>query len=357
MVGAIGVTSTMNAGAEQIASPAEASATTSDAGSATDEAPAAAAATDITPPPVLPWGEKPKRIKRGTNGASSSTLRAQGLSAALADKNSSLVPRPKYGPKGRSSKSGVLRREPTDVVPPKPASAKAAEPESDVNYIYNRGTQYADNAGVYANMTIAKPELAKTDYHTLGEIALQSADGKQIVEVGWTVDRVVNGDDDPHLFVFHWVNDEPGCYNGCGWVQAADSINPGATLTYGVTKRFGIQYYNDGWWIAYDTQWIGYFPEKLWNKEGISFNRSGYVQVFGEVATPSTTLTCTDMGNGTAPNKETAARFSSVAFVDGPAADLFVRATPEKADYQPAMIPNTTRSFRYGGPGSGKCDQ
>ena len=43
----------------------------------------------------------------------------------------------------------------------------------------------------------AKPALATSDYHSLAELAVQSADGNHIVEVGWNVDRVVNGDDDP----------------------------------------------------------------------------------------------------------------------------------------------------------------
>jgi hypothetical protein len=357
VVGAIGVVSTVNAGADQIASPPEASSAPAVADDAPDpdaDAVVAGAAEAATPPPVLPWGDRPKRIKKGRNGATSKTLRAEGLSAAAPDTTGSLVPQPKYAPKGRSSKAGALKSELTDAVPPKPLGLKAAD--SKVSYLYSVGSQPADTAGIFANVTIGKPELDKTDFHTLAEVALQSADGKQIVEIGWTVDRLVNGDDDPHLFVFHWVNGEPTCYNKCGFQQVSDTVKPGATLSYGVTKKFGIQYFKDAWWVAYDTEWIGYFPEKNWNDAGVKFNRSGFVQVFGEVAASREVPCGTAMGNGTGPEKDTAARFSSVGYVDGPAADLWMR--PTSSFYKVVLAKDTSvdppvdskRSFRYGGP-------
>ncbi|WP_250002338.1 neprosin family prolyl endopeptidase [Actinoplanes sp. M2I2] len=363
VVGAIGVVSTVNAGADQIASPPEASSAPAAAGAdadATEIDPA-----DITPPARLPWGDPPRRIKKGRDGATSKTLRAQGLSAAPPDASGSLAPRGKHGPKGRSGgRSGVIRSQQTTIAPPKPPGVKqAAAAANDVNYLYNVGSQDANSAGVFANVTIGKPELAKKDYHSLAEIALQSADGEQIVEVGWTVDRVVNGDDDPHLFVFHWVNDVPKCYNDCGFVQVSPNIKPGATLTYGVTKKFGIQYFNNAWWVAYDTEWVGFFPEKIWNDAGVQFDRSGYVQVFGEIAAAQS-KPCTDMGNGTAPDTEdsAAARFSSVGYVDGPSPVLFMRSTvPDQYAVAKVMDKSvtpwreSTRSFRYGGPGRAGC--
>ncbi|MBU2667582.1 neprosin family prolyl endopeptidase [Actinoplanes bogorensis] len=356
MIGAIGVVSTVNAGADQIASPPEASSApaAADAPDSSDpDIPIADEDLDATPPPKLPWGDAPKKIRAGRDGASSKSLKDQGLSAALAEPDSSLVPEAVEAPKGRSIKGGVMKSEETDEVPP-PPQPLGLKAETKVNYLYNVGSTAADSAGVYANITIGKPELDKTDYHTLAELALQSADGQQTVEVGWTVDRLVNGDDDPHLFVFHWVNGKPTCYNKCGWVQADGEINPGATLSYGVTKKFGIQYYDKGWWIAYDTSWIGYFPESNWNDQGVKFNRSGYVQVFGEVATISDNP-CTDMGNGTDAVKDAAARVSSVSFIDGPTTDkidMYIRSTNSKIY---PVSPISLRSFRYGGPGSGFC--
>ena len=56
-------------------------------------------------------------------------------------------------------------------------------------------------------------------------------------------------------------------------------------------------HYNDAWWIVYDTEWIGYFPDDLWDG---NYTRSGLQQFFGEVAA-SSTKPCTDMGNGAPP--------------------------------------------------------
>jgi hypothetical protein len=419
VVGAFGVAWTLNAGAEQI-------------GDGSGTLPAAAAPTDpnalsgvATPPVNLPWGERPVKVRKGRAGATSRTLRAEGVDAAAADTSGATQPRGRYAPKGRTARGADLKTELTDVNPPAPPILLAdpsadptddASPSPDVTddptteatadptseattdpqettdpaasespvaddpgqpdagptthvapepsgattttekafYLYNAGSQYAETDGFYTNVTIAKPVLAKNDYHTLGELALQSADGKQIVEVGWNVDRVVNGDDDPHLFVYHWVNRVPSCYNGCGFVQYSKNIKPGDTLSYDVTKKFGIQYFNGAWWIAFDSEWIGYFPEQLWNDEGIKFSRSGLVQVFGEVAA-SRTDTCSSMGNGVAPDPDKptsgGAYMASVAYLNGPSVNLIYRST---TDLWP-VVGRSARTFQYGGPGKAGC--
>jgi hypothetical protein len=389
VAGALGVASTLNAGAEQI--------------TGVPDQPAAAEAPQAdepaTPPSVLPWGSRPERIRKGWAGATSRSLRANGYDAAPNDTSGSQWPRGRYAPKGRSTKGNYLRSELTDVAPPEPSAeptdtaSPTAEPttepttaptgdpaptstdpvtttvaasattntpvalasttvppdngEAKVNYIYNVGSQQAETDGVYTNVTIAKPRLDKSDYHTLAELAVQSADGKQIVEVGWNIDRVVNGDDDPHLFVYHWVNRVPTCYNGCGFEQYSKNVKPGDTLTYDVTKKFGIQYFNGAWWIAFDSEWIGYFPEKLWNDQGVKFSRTGLVQVFGEVAA-SSDKPCTQMGNGQPGDSAAAALLASVTYLNGPVVAMNVRSTTDY--YSVAAL--STRSFRYGGPGA-----
>ncbi|GAA0473204.1 hypothetical protein Ade02nite_86650 [Paractinoplanes deccanensis] len=333
MAGAFGVASTLSADAEQITPPTAAEA------SAAVEAPP-------TPPATLPWGERPKKLKRGQAGASSKSLRASGLAAAANDTSGSVIPKDEEGPKGRFRNAGdQLRTEKTDVAPPEPPSDSQ---DQTVNYLYNTGMQYAETDGVYANVTISKPRLEETDYHSLAELALQSADGRQIVEVGWTVDRLVNGDDDPHLFVYHWVDKQPSCYNGCGFVPYSKNIKPGDTLPQDVSKKFGIQYFKNAWWIAYDTEWVGYFPETLWNDKGISFNRSGLIQVFGEVASTTTTPCWTQMGNGKTPKKDgAAAKLASVTYLNGPTVELKIgSSTPAYTPYN-----QTLRTFQYGGPG------
>jgi hypothetical protein len=330
-------------GADGTATGADATATAAADGTAT-------AAGDPVPPAKLPWGARPTRMRVGTPGATSNTLRATGLTAAAADASGSLRPRARFGPKGQVGRNRNFIRTQTvdeDTIA-NPAAPNPPGGTSTIQYFYNAGSQLAETDGYYATAIVGKPTLALSDYHTLAELALQSADGNQIVEVGWNVDRVVNGDTDPHLFVYHWVNHQTSCYNGCGFVQYSPTVAPGATLTNGAAKRFGIQYFNGAWWIAYDSEWIGYFPESLWTSQGVpSFNRSGLIQTFGEVASASTTP-CTGMGNGLLGLLLNSAMLSSVSYLNGPAVNLNIWSS--SSYYQVNAL--SSRTFRYGGPGA-----
>ncbi|BBH65803.1 hypothetical protein ACTI_24880 [Actinoplanes sp. OR16] len=334
VIGTIGVVSTLNAGAEQIPGEAPASAT------------AVAEEPLLTPPAKLPWGARPHSIRTGRDGASSKSLKAAGLIAAAPDEQSEEQAEDE-APKGRTSRTTFVKSERTEILPPDPpptATTSPAAAKPTVNYLYSVGTQAAVSDGAYANLTISKPKLDKEDYHSLAELAVQSADGRQIVEVGWTVDRLVNGDDDPHLFVYHWVDRKTTCYNTCGWVQYSKNITPGDVLAQDKTARFGIQFFNDAWWVAFDSEWVGYFPGKIW---GDKFTKTGLVQVFGEVAAASPTP-CTEMGNGVGAGDTAAARVGSVSYLNGPAVDMSVRATSEVY----AVNRLSARTFRYGGPGA-----
>jgi len=341
VAGSLGVASIINAEADQV-----------------PPTPGLAVMGDETPPPLLPWGAKPERIRTGKPGTGSDTLHASGQVAAAADTSGATRPRGRYAPKGRTGPpAAVLKTEVTDVVPPEPADDDDTVPPpaptstgggtSTVNYYYNYAQQTAVTDGLYANLSIAKPKLGSKDYHSLAELAVQSADTKQVVEVGWTVDRVVNGDNDPHLFVYHWVNGARSCYNGCGFQQVSTSVKPGDTLANGTAKRFGIEYRLNAWWISFDSEWIGYFPEKLWNDQGVaSFKQSGIVQVFGEVAAGE--KPCSEMGNGLLGTNTSSAVLGSATLLNGPAAGLTAKST-QVTYYQIRTL--SERTFQYGGPG------
>jgi hypothetical protein len=392
VAGAIGVASILNAGAEQIPGAAP--------------QPAAAAASS-TPPALLPWGQRPQKIKRGKAGASSKTLHAEGLAAAPDDTSGSTQPRGRYAPKGIGDGNPVAPEppgaaQPSDdpVIPGAPAPSEsesdapplgdpplgdppvlptstgttaaattdptasassgdgtvAPEPipsasasSSGPYFLYSGAKQDAVTTGFYATLTIAKPTLASGDYHTLAELSLQdSASAQQTVEIGWNVDRAVNGDDDPHLFVYHWINGAQTCYNGCGFVQYSSTIKPGDTLATGA-KKFSIQYSGNAWWVAFDTEWVGYFPESLWINAGVSsFAVSGRVQLFGEVASPTTKPT-TQMGNGYDSSCSTAAVFASTTFLNGPTVSLIYDEKTVNNTIYTLFMGSTLRSFRYGG--------
>jgi hypothetical protein len=221
--------------------------------------------------------------------------------------------------------------------------------ERKVVYHYAGAYQYVEAEGTYANLVVGKPRLENEDFHTLAEIAVQSADAKQIVEVGWTVDRGVNeGSEEPHLFVYHWVDGKESCYNGCGFVPYSKTAVPGGKLPTGVSKRFGIQHFNGAWWIAYDTEWVGYFPDSLWTKT--PFTQSGLIQWFGEVAASSSDP-CTQMGAGTTPEDPAAARVGSIALLGGP--QVAVTMDAKNLDETPAKYTvdqRSSRTFGYGGP-------
>lgn len=352
VVGSIGLASTLNAGAEEVPEPAPITESSAPAEPEASQGPAPEESTpqeepELSPPPTLPWGAVPTEIDTGADGATSQQLSSGGQDAAAPDTDGEPA-EGEYAPKGKSTRTGVLSSEPTEIIPPKPpamSTAAGALPLSTVFFSYNVGSQAAVTEGAYANFTITKPSLALTDFHSLAELAVQSSSGNQVVEVGWTVDRLVNGDSDPHLFVYHWVNGVPTCYNACGFVQYSPNVSPGDTLPQNATKRLGIQYYDGAWWIAYDTEWVGYFPGSIWSN---NFTQSGMIQAFGEVAGISL-APCTEMGNGLhGATDNSAARIGSVSYINGPAVDLYVRSTSPY--YDVAKLSN--RTFRYGGPGA-----
>ncbi|MEU4155804.1 neprosin family prolyl endopeptidase [Actinoplanes sp. NPDC026670] len=339
VIGTIGVASTLNAGAEEIPE-----------GPAPAAAPVEAEEPLRTPPARLPWGAVPEDIQTGRDGASSGSLKVTGLDAAAPDASGADAGEV-YAPKGRTtSRTNSLRRAETSVVPPAPPgiNSKAAA-DSKVLYHYNVAAQDVVTQGAYANLTIHKPTLAKDDFHTLAELAVVASKDKidQAVEVGWTVNRAVNGDDDPHLFVYSWVDGVPQCYNGCGFEQYSKNIAPGDTLPMDTTKRFGIEFYDNAWWIAYDSEWVGYFPAKHWT---IDFSKTTTVKMYGEVASnPANSVPCTQMGNGVSGSLEntTAARIGSISLIGTTTAPDPIAYTLGSPEYTIKKL--SARTLRYGG--------
>jgi hypothetical protein len=227
---------------------------------------------------------------------------------------------------------------------PPAAGAAASVSPSALTYMYGTSYQYAATDGMYAYATVAQPSLASGDFHTLAELAAQSSDGQQIVEVGWTVDRGLNGDSRPHLFVYHWVDRTPSCYNGCGYVQYSSTVRPGDALPVGTQQFFAIQHYQGNWWVAYGNQWIGYFPDSLW---GGRYTKVGLSQWFGEVSANSG-APCTDMGNGLFASSTSATSINTMGFYGGPTVSKTTYAT--NPPYYSTVSTSDT-SMRYGGPG------
>jgi hypothetical protein len=220
------------------------------------------------------------------------------------------------------------------------------------HFFYAGAYDFGTAAGASALMTIRRPTVAAADDHSLAELAVQSADQRQAIEVGWTVDPKQFGDSEPHLFVFHWVDGVRTCYNGCGFVPFGQA-RVGMILPVDATQLwpFTIRHDPGSWSIYFGLSAVGYFPDSLW---GGRFTQIGLVQAFGEVSASSTTP-CTDMGSGAFPTANSGARISSIRFLGAqpgsavPAVDITTNVT--HPNYYKA-IKTGAGSIRYGGPGA-----
>ncbi|HEY9605579.1 MAG TPA: neprosin family prolyl endopeptidase, partial [Allocoleopsis sp.] len=219
-----------------------------------------------------------------------------------------------------------------------------------VIYTYAGAGEFKIAIGGFASLSQHQPYLASSDYHSLSEIAVESADNQQIVEVGWTVDKSVNkGDSSPHLFVYHWVDGQGTCYNGCGFVQFSTTRYPGMKVAVTSSpQQAAIKYSNGNWWVWYQNEWIGYFPGSAWSN---NFTQAGLIQWFGEVAS-SQSQTCTDMGNGKFGTAIGSAVFSNMRILLSPTtsepANTFSYVT--QPSYYNLRSFQSSR-FHYGGPG------
>jgi neprosin-like protein len=212
----------------------------------------------------------------------------------------------------------------------------------------------ADGGGM--TTSIQRPAYVNTggSGHTLNEIAVQgdSADG-DIVELGWNVSSDQYGDADPHLFVFHWEQWAPTCYDGCGWKQYSATYYPAQNLSALIGNRVyvGYVYYQGNWWAWFDNQWLGYFPGTEWDGK---YSRASLLQWFGEVASKNGVPPQTDMGNGALPAVTTAADMQTLC--DVVAADWVCWYRDQQAlgstvpaDYDIGRV--AFGATRYGGPG------
>jgi hypothetical protein len=262
------------------------------------------------------------------------------------------VPQPieRWVPKGRPGQGPPPVQRFSGIGAPPATTATAA-------YFYAGAFQYVNSPGSSAFLTQHIPWLMPGDSHSLAEMAVQSTDRRQIVEVGWIVDRSGYGDENLHLFVYHWVNGVETCYNGCGWVQSSATRFPGMKLTYdGTASPYMIQYRDGNWWIGYQGELIGYFPGSLWS--GI-YTSGGLIQWFGELAAdPGAIPPLSSIGNyypGTSGNPY-AAQITQISLLDaaggvkGPATLTLLNLNVNSTWYD-SRIGSDANSFLYGGHG------
>lgn len=255
--------------------------------------------------------------------------------------------------------AGAATIQPAGLYAPKGRPQAAGAPQSPANaathFFYAEGEVSRGSShptGAQATLTVHRPAL-RGDYHSLAELAVSSANGQSIVEVGWAVKPGLFGDTQPRVFVYHWVNGGETCYNGCGFV----ATNPGllgSVLPVGGQRQVVINHVVAGidrWTISIGppgaVQQIGYFPDSLWNS---TFTEPDMVQAFGEVAAVSS-QPCARMGTGGFPTVSSGARIYGVSFLGAgaPAVNLLTQA-PTPAFYR--VVRTSATSLRYGGPGA-----
>ena len=242
-------------------------------------------------------------------------------------------------PIGRFGSKGLPRIELKDV-----AGVESA-PQAALEYFYNASFQPGSATTSSAKFLQFQPAVGVQDYHSLIEMAGESADASNIIEVGWTVDPSVNHDSAPHLFVFHWINSSPTCYNACGWVQVSQTRFPGMAVTPGATPQlYAFKWDGSNWWVGYQGEWIGYFPGSLWNGQ---FTQLGFTQWFGEVAA-SSGQPCSQMGSGAFGTANGAAVISAEKF--GTSSAALQGAVTDPQYY--AVGSFSTKSYHLGGPGA-----
>jgi hypothetical protein len=191
--------------------------------------------------------------------------------------------------------------------------------------------------------------------HTLNEISVQGGPKNgNIVEIGWIVSADQNGDADPHIFVFHWVGWAGTCYDGCGWVQFSNRYYPGQNISALVGREIYVEYvfYGGNWWAWFDGEWLGYFPEALWDN---SFNTAAVIQWFGEVATNNGVPPQIQMGDGLLPPPPTAAHMSKLCDIEEGAWTCLIRNEQQLISSSAPNFYNIAQTgygdTRYGGPG------
>ncbi len=250
-------------------------------------------------------------------------------------------------------------REGTKAPPPGPPPGPPAcdgVPSFGSCYYYGSAAfaTVADGGGM--TQSIEKPQYVNSggSGHTLDELAVQGGTNNgNIIEIGWLASSEQYGNANPHIFVFHWKDWNPTCYDGCGWVQWSNTYHPGMDLGNAVGKKVYIGWvlYQGNWWSWFDNQWMGYFPGSEWNGK---YTKTSLIQWFGEVASANGIPPKTDMGDGQLPASTSAASMSTLCDVDAKAWVCWYRDQQSLSRTVPNYYDISRVSFggtRYGGPG------
>lgn len=269
---------------------------------------------------------------------------------------------------------------------PMVAGSDPLQPPAAAPHEYAHAARYnLNNQGLAADFNIWSPAVAVPNAEfSLSQLWVTrgSGTGLQTAEAGWQVYAPLYGDNRSHLFVYGTSDGysgnsaQSGCYNlTCGrFVQTNNSVAiAGAfgaySTTNGAQQSITLAYIRDSggahnWWFYVNDTPIGYYPNGLYNTNGLA-DMNANLDFGGEIVNTMAngTNTATDMGSGAFPS----AGFGQAAFIKR------IRYVDQTLTYQnatglnpsttiPALWnigtinvttdPNFLTYFFFGGPGS-----
>jgi len=160
---------------------------------------------------------------------------------------------------------------------------------------------------------------------SIAQVAVIRGSPMQAIEAGKIELQSLNGNREPHLFVYYRTSgsasgDWVGGYNKLvdGWVQYSSSVAPGLSLVPWESRENGAQYslpievrlHEGNWWVRAAGEWAGYYPyckggdatpcntATLFSASGLR-DKASRLDWYGEVYDSSApAATSTDMGSG-----------------------------------------------------------
>jgi hypothetical protein len=243
----------------------------------------------------------------------------------------------------------------TQTPPPGPPACDGVSSFGSCYYYGSAAFQTAADGGGMTEQ-IEKPTYVNSggEGHSLDELAVQGGDGNgNIIELGWLVSTEQYGNPNPHLFVFHWKNWNPTCYDTCAWVQWSNTYHPAMDLGQAVGEKvyIGYVFYHGNWWAWFNDQWMGYFPGSEWSGQ---YTKTSLIQWFGEVSSANGIPPKTGMGDDKLPSNPDAANMSTLCDVDAKVWVCWYRDQQSLNRTIPRYYDISRVAFgavRYGGPG------
>ena len=233
----------------------------------------------------------------------------------------------------------IYRKYPDKITPPDKMgpSGSGSSPHE-----YAAVASWLNNIGLSAYFNVWAPYVQGAGEFSLSQLWESGGSGSNIqtAEAGWQVYPNKYGDTQPHFFIYfttqnyQQIGNFLGCYNlSCiGFVQTNSSVIIGGAISPvstigGNQDDVQISYYRDvtktgNWWLQFQGQWVGYYPDSLYNSQGLaSFaSQNGGSTYGGEIVNSGTggLHTTTQMGSGHFPSEgwQHAAYIRKLQYVD-----------------------------------------